>query len=94
MCTDQQLLLELLRLSGLCIDYGRVLQAQRSSKWRLRLLSSRNDKCAVRYDQFVMNIHEGYLYDDVEWNYYDEEGEMQTEKGCWLLCDGGYHKWK
>jgi hypothetical protein len=41
-----------------------------------------------------MNIHEGYLYDDVEWNYYDEEGEMQTEKGCWLLCDGGYHKWK
>ena len=57
------------------------------------LCASCNDKCAVKYDQFVMDIHEGLLFSDVEWSYYDEKGVAQTEKGCWLLCDGGYHKW-
>jgi hypothetical protein len=55
---------------------------------------ARNDKCAVKYDQFVMDIHEGVLYGDVEWSYYGDNGETKTETGCWLLCDGGYHKWR
>jgi hypothetical protein len=41
-----------------------------------------------------MDIHEGVLYGDVEWSYYGDNGETKTETGCWLLCDGGYHKWR
>ena len=53
-----------------------------------------NDRTAVKYDQFIMDIHEGDKYNEVTWNYYDNDGNLQQEKGCWILCDGGYQKWR
>ena len=55
---------------------------------------SRNDKTAVKYDNFVMSIKEKELFQDVEWSYYDANGIWNKEKGCWLLADGGYHRWR
>ena len=55
---------------------------------------SRNDKTAVRYDDFVMGIHKNEVLDDVEWQYMDGNGDWHTETGCWLLADGGYHRWR
>ena len=55
---------------------------------------SRNDKTAVRYDDFVMDLYGKSILADVPWRYLDANGIWQHEKGCWLLADGGYHKWR
>ena len=55
---------------------------------------SYNDKTIVRYDGFVTAIHEKELYADVEYILHDKDGNPIRMKGLYLLCDGGYHKWR
>ena len=31
-------------------------------------------------------------YKDMEWEYFNEEGEVKRDKGVYLICDGGYVK--
>ena len=53
---------------------------------------ARNDKTAVRFDNFVMSVHQRKVYDRTRWNYYAADGTTPEERGVWLLCDGGYHR--
>jgi hypothetical protein len=44
------------------------------------------------YDKFVMDVRNG-LYKDVTFQLYDRCWTVWTERNCWLMVDGGYHKW-
>eukprot|EP00041_Stephanoeca_diplocostata_P018793 m.397151 g.397151 ORF g.397151 m.397151 type:complete len:389 (-) comp21124_c0_seq2:370-1536(-) len=55
---------------------------------------ARNDKTIVHSDKFVLDIRDKRLYGDVEWQRFDENGNLATEVGAYLICDGGYHRWK
>jgi hypothetical protein len=39
-----------------------------------------------------MDIKNETVYNDVEYELYID-GLLTVQKGVWLLCDGGYHKW-
>ena len=54
---------------------------------------SRSDKHIVRLDPTVGRIRHGW-YKDVKWQYRTMEGELKTAKGVYLICDGGYLRWK
>ena len=47
-----------------------------------------------RYDTFIQVVNNGTLYGNVEYQLLDVHGVPYTVKGCWILCDGGYHKWR
>jgi hypothetical protein len=53
-----------------------------------------NDLIIVRFDGFVTDIHDGLRYSDVTFPMVTISGEEYTEKGAWLIVDGGYHKWR
>ena len=55
---------------------------------------AKNDKTIVRFDGFVSAIHDEDLYSNVRYKMCKENGEEYLEKGCYLLVDGGYHKWR
>ena len=52
---------------------------------------TRNDKHIVKMDEGVISI--GADYSDAEWKYFDERGNIVTEKGAYLICDNGYLQW-
>ena len=54
----------------------------------------RNDKTIVKFDGFVTAIHDGDLYSEVPYTLVGDDGTVRTEKGLYLIVDGGYHKWK
>ena len=54
---------------------------------------SRNDMHIVRLDDTVSKIRSSW-YKNVEWKYFDLEGEVQHSTGVYLICDGGYLRWK
>ena len=49
-----------------------------------------NDKKLCKLDQYVMDIHTGKRYRDVEFTLYTENGETTKCRGCYLLSDNGY----
>jgi Plant transposon protein len=53
-----------------------------------------NDKSVVKFDAYVMDVHEGKLFSDVEFDLMNEDGEYVKYTGAYLICDGGYHKWR
>jgi hypothetical protein len=53
---------------------------------------TRNDKHIVKIDETVKNIRTGW-YKDVEWYYYDEQGNKCKAFGVYFVCDGGYLRW-
>lgn len=54
---------------------------------------SRSDKHIVHLDPVVDKIRNGW-YQDVEWEYVTINGEVKKERGVYLICDGGYLRWK
>ena len=52
---------------------------------------TRNDKHIVKMDAGVASI--GNDYSHVEWNHFDEQGNIKKEKGAYLICDNGYLQW-
>jgi hypothetical protein len=54
---------------------------------------SRSDKHIVRLDPTVSAIRTGW-YKDVEWEYQTIAGEVRRGRGIYLMCDGGYLRWK
>jgi hypothetical protein len=32
-------------------------------------------------------------YKDVSWKYYTSKGSVEKERGAYLICDNGYHRW-
>lgn len=53
-----------------------------------------SDKTIVKHDDFVMQMHEGGLYSDKEFLLCHENGRYYRHKGYYLICDGGYHRWR
>ena len=53
---------------------------------------TRNDKTIVKYDVNVRAIRNGW-YNEVEWNYFTEDGTIEQEHGVYLICDNGYLRW-
>eukprot|EP00041_Stephanoeca_diplocostata_P011735 m.194027 g.194027 ORF g.194027 m.194027 type:complete len:294 (-) comp18645_c0_seq3:1508-2389(-) len=54
---------------------------------------ARNDKTIVNFDDFVLSIRDRRRYADLEWERWDRDGSTHMEKGAFLICDGGYHRW-
>ena len=55
---------------------------------------SYNDRTIVKYDKFITDIHEKKKYQDVTFTLHKRNGEDSILKGAWILCDGGYHRWR
>ena len=53
-----------------------------------------NDKTIVCYDGFVQEIHNQVLYEGIEFELCTANGQTITQKGLYLICDGGYHHWR
>ncbi len=53
-----------------------------------------NDKTIVKFDQSVQRIHRKEIYHDIEFDIFDENGEVSTLTGLYLLSDNGYHHWR
>ena len=53
-----------------------------------------NDKTTVRFDNFVQSIHRDGVYETVSFTLLDAAGNPFTFWGMYLICDGGYHKWR
>ena len=53
---------------------------------------TRNDKEIVKVDPNVHRIRTGW-FKDVLWSYYTSAGRIEKERGAYLICDNGYHRW-
>jgi hypothetical protein len=53
---------------------------------------SRNDKHVVKNDVGVRSVADDW-YSSVQWRYFNDRGDIQTEEGAYLICDNGYLQW-
>ena len=53
---------------------------------------TRNDKEIVKVDSNVHLIRTGW-FKDVRWSYYNEHGHVLFDRGVYVICDNGYHRW-
>ena len=53
---------------------------------------TRNDTEIVKVDTNVHHIRTEW-YKDVRWSYYNEHGRVLFDRGVYLICDNGYHRW-
>ena len=72
-----------------CItDYNRRIMAIYGPHF-----GTRNDMDIVKTDPYVNSLTTKPLYRDTKWHYYNDDGEVFTEKGMYLICDNGYLRW-
>ena len=68
------------------------------SRWiahiTLSFVGMNNDRTMSRWDEFLQAVHRRTLYETVEYTVYSEDGTAHIVRGCWILCDNGYHKWR
>jgi hypothetical protein len=55
---------------------------------------ARNDKSISQYDRSIQDIRAKRLYQNESFKLYDAHGRQHVHVGLYLLCDGGYHKWR
>ena len=55
---------------------------------------SYNDKTIVKYDPFISDIHKGKKYQNYKFDLRKRGGGVRQITGAWILCDGGYHRWR
>lgn len=53
---------------------------------------SRNDKHIVKMDDGVSAVKHTW-YNSVPWSYFDSDGNIQEDRGAYLICDNGYIQW-
>lgn len=53
-----------------------------------------SDKTIVKFDGFVQQVRLDRRYTNAEFELQVGPNEWITEKGVYLLVDGGYHKWR
>jgi len=53
---------------------------------------SRNDKHIVKDDSNVLAVG-GDWYKTIQWTYFNDDGEISSETGAYLICDNGYLQW-
>lgn len=54
---------------------------------------TRNDMHIVRLDPTVKKIRTEW-YKDIQWDCFDAEGNLHQQQGIYLICDGGYLRWR
>mmetsp|Transcript_22044 Transcript_22044/g.33935 ORF Transcript_22044/g.33935 Transcript_22044/m.33935 type:complete len:109 (-) Transcript_22044:64-390(-) len=55
---------------------------------------SLNDETLVFFDNFILNIKQGHMFENHTFQFLDKDGDEIvpfTYKGVWTLCDNGYH---
>ena len=52
------------------------------------------DKTIVKFDRLVRNIRSKKCFTNAEYKLQIGPNEWITEKGVYILVDGGYHKWR
>ena len=67
-------------------------------RWRILGIApvqygARSDKHIVRLDPTVHLIKNAW-YKEVKWEHFDVVGERKVSTGIYLICDGGYLRWK
>jgi hypothetical protein len=55
---------------------------------------SLNDVQICKYDWLTQQLHQKLLYSDVPFHLYNSDGEVEELKGLYLICDGGFMKWR
>jgi hypothetical protein len=55
---------------------------------------SRNDMTISTMDDFLEAIRTNPLYTDAKYKLIRTDGKWMIEVGVWILCDGGYHRWR
>ncbi len=54
---------------------------------------SKNDKYISKLDNYITAVGRKSIYTNFEWTLDVTEDTTVQEKGVYLICDGGYHKW-
>jgi hypothetical protein len=54
---------------------------------------SKNDKYISKLDHFITAVGRKSIYTNFEWTLDVTDTTTVQEKGVFLICDGGYHKW-
>ncbi len=47
----------------------------------------------MKFDGFVQALRSGEIYDDLEWNIYEEDGTVSKIRRPYLIDNGDYHNW-
>ncbi|CAN0441290.1 unnamed protein product, partial [Pylaiella littoralis] len=55
---------------------------------------STNDKTIICWDAAVDRIRKDKQYTEKTFDVYNKDGTTRTLKGCYLIVDNGYHKWR
>ena len=55
---------------------------------------SNNDKTICKFDKLTNDIKNGVLFAENEFTVYNSEGIPETLNGNYLICDGGFCKWR
>ena len=53
-----------------------------------------NDKTVVKFDQTVTKLRTDPFYTQYSWDVVDSQGRTSSQKGLYLICDGGYLSWQ
>ena len=57
-------------------------------------MGTKNDKHISKLDSFITAVKELEIYRGFEWTMDVSETSTEERKGVFLICDGGYHKWR
>ena len=75
------------------VDHCRRIQSA-----TLGFAGSVNDKTIVRFDGYVKKLRDGTLFGDKTFKLLGKDGDgnqiVVNQQGYYLICDGGYHKWR
>ncbi|CAM9452219.1 unnamed protein product [Choristocarpus tenellus] len=55
---------------------------------------AKKDEIFIGYDGAIQKLRVSPTYIQLEYNPKDSHGNYYTEKGAYVLVNGGYHKWK
>jgi hypothetical protein len=57
-------------------------------------MGAKNDKHISKLDSFITAVGELSLYKNFQWTMDLTDSTTQQRQGVFLICDGGYHKWR
>ena len=57
-------------------------------------MGAKNDKTISKNDALISAVANDPIYNLFEWQLDTSESSTETRTGVFLLCDGGYHKWR
>ena len=55
---------------------------------------AQNDKTLVKFDDMIAALSVDPTFTEYTFDLHDDEGVVHQVKGCYVINDGGYHKWR